>query len=68
MGAVAASILVMAFGAAACYFFPIGGALIAGLGCLLSVLGLSSSYRRTAAGLLMIHLMLFVLCYSRSLT
>jgi hypothetical protein len=68
MGAVAASIMVLAFAAVATWWFPAGGALIAALGCVLSIFGLYSTYRITSAGLLAIHLFLFVLCYGRSLS
>ena len=68
MGAVAASIMVLAFAAAATWWFPAGGTLIASLGCVLSIFGLYSTYRMTSAGLLAIHLCLFVLCYGRSLS
>jgi hypothetical protein len=68
MGAVAASIMVLGFAAAATWWFPAGGALIAALGCVLSIFGLYSTYRITSAGLLAIHLFLFVLCYGRSLS
>ena len=67
MGAVAASVMVLAFAAAAAWWFPSGGALIAALGCVLSICGLYSTYQITSAGLLAIHLCLFVLCYGRSL-
>lgn len=67
MGAVSASTMVAAFAAAACYFFPIGGVLIAGLGCVLSLFGMYSSYRYTAGGLLAIHLCLFMISYGRIL-
>lgn len=68
MGAVGASILVVGFGVAAAYFFPAGGTLVAALGCLLSILGMYSSYRLTAACLLTLHLCLFVFSYGRILT
>ncbi len=67
MGAVFASAMVVGFAAAAAYFFPIGGTMIAALGCVLSIFGMYSSYRLTAAGLLAIHLCLFVLSYGRTL-
>jgi len=67
MGAVNASTMVAAFAAAACYFFPIGGVLVAGLGCVLSIFGLYSTYRYTAGGLLAVHLCLFILSYGRIL-
>ena len=68
MGAVSASVMVVGFAAAAAYFFPVGGTMIAALGCVLSILGMYSSYRVTAAGLLAIHLCLFVLSYGRTLS
>ena len=68
MGAVSASMLVVGFAAAAAYFFPAGGTLVAALGCLLSILGMYSSYRFAAACLLTLHLCLFVLSYGRSLS
>jgi hypothetical protein len=68
IGAVAASILVLAFAAAATLWFPAGGTLIAALGCVLSIFGLYSTYRITSAGLLAIHLSLFVVCYGLSLS
>ncbi len=67
MGAVAASIMVLGFAAAAAWWFPVGGALIAALGCVLSIFGMYSAFRITSAGLLAIHLSLFVLSYMRSL-
>jgi hypothetical protein len=67
MGAVAASIMVLAFAGTAAWWFPAGGALIASLGCVLSIFGLYSSYRVTSAGLLAVHLCLFVVSYGRSL-
>jgi hypothetical protein len=67
MGAVAASVMVLGFGAAAATWFPTGGVLIAALGCGLSLFGLTSVYRFTSIGLLLAHLGLFLFCYSRSL-
>ena len=67
MGAVAASLMVVGFAAAAAWWFPTGGALIAALGCVLSIFGLYSTYRFTSVGLLAIHLGLFVVSYGRSL-
>lgn len=63
MGAVAASALVLCFGLVAAYVFPAGGTMIAALGCVLSIFGMYSSYRLTAAALLAVHLGLFVVCY-----
>lgn len=67
MGAVAAAIMVLGFASVAAWWFPSGGALIAALGCVLSVFGLYSAFRKTAISLLAIHLALFVLSYSRSI-
>jgi hypothetical protein len=66
MGAVAASCLVLCFGAAAAWWFPSGGVLIAALGCGLSLFGMASVYRYSSIGLLMIHLGLFLFSYSRT--
>lgn len=68
MGAVAASLMVVGFATVATWWFPSGGALIAALGCLLSIFGLYSSYRVTSASLLAVHLCLFVVSYGRSLS
>ena len=68
MGAVSASVMVVGFAAAAAYYFPVGGTMIAALGCVLSIFGMYSSYRFLAAGLLAIHLCLFVLSYGRLMT
>ncbi|MEM8666196.1 MAG: hypothetical protein AAGG48_01685 [Planctomycetota bacterium] len=67
MGAVAASVMVMVFGLVAVWWFPSGGALIAALGCVLSIFGMYSAFRGTAVGLLAVHLILFVLSYGRSI-
>jgi len=67
MGAVAASAMVLVFGAAAAWWFPTGGVLIAALGCALSLFGMSSAYRITSIGLLATHLGMFVYSYIRSL-
>ena len=68
MGAVSASFMVVGFAAVATWWFPAGGTLIAALGCVLSIFGLYSSYRYTSAGLLTVHLCLFVVSYGRSLS
>ncbi|MEE2934794.1 MAG: hypothetical protein VYA84_02240 [Planctomycetota bacterium] len=67
MGAVAAAIMVLGFASVAAWWFPSGGALVAALGCVLSVFGLYSAFRKTAISLLAIHLALFVFSYSRSI-
>jgi hypothetical protein len=41
--------------------------MIAALGCALSIFGMYSSYRLTAACLLAMHLCLFVVSYTRTL-
>ncbi|MGI9470220.1 MAG: hypothetical protein ACR2NZ_01725 [Rubripirellula sp.] len=67
MGAVAAAVLVLFFASIGVWWFPAGGAMIAALGCMLSIFGLYSTFRYTAAGLLAVHLCLFVFSYGRSL-
>lgn len=67
MGSVAASIMVLGFAIAAAWWFPSGGALIAALGCVLSIFGMYSAFRLTSVGLLAVHLMLFVVSYGRSI-
>ena len=66
MGAVAASVVVLGFGAAAVWWFPSGGVLIAALGCSLSLFGTASAYRITSIMLLAAHLGIFLLSYSQS--
>lgn len=67
MGAVAASVMVLGFAAVATWWFPSGGALIAALGCVLSIFGMYSAFRITSVSLLAIHLALFVVSYGRSI-
>lgn len=67
MGAVAASIMVLFFAVIATWWFPSGGALIAALGCVLSIFGMYSAFRITSVSLLTLHLALFVLSYGRSI-
>jgi preprotein translocase subunit SecF len=67
MGAVAAAAVVLFFAFVGFWWFPAGGAMIAALGCMLSIFGLYSTFRYTAAGLLTVHLALFVMSYGRSL-
>ena len=66
MGAVAAAIIVLGFALIGVWWFPAGGAMIAALGCMLSIFGLYSTFRYTAAGLLTVYLCLFVASYGRS--
>jgi hypothetical protein len=68
LGAVAASVLVLGFAAAAAYLFPAGGTMVAALGCLLSLFGMYSPWRLASAGLLAVHLFLFLLSYGRTMT
>lgn len=67
MGAVAAAAMVLAFAMAATWWFPGGGTLIAALGCVLSIFGLYSNYRYTAATFLLFHLALFIASYGRTI-
>lgn len=67
MGAVAASAMVIVFASIACWWFPGGGALIAGLGCALAAFGMFSHLRTPAIGCLVVHMALFVVSYSRLL-
>lgn len=67
MGSVAASVMVLAFAMAAVEWFPVGGAMIAGLGCLLSVFGLYSPHRLKSAALLVVHAAIFLFCYSQTM-
>lgn len=66
MGAVAASAMVLVFGAAAAWWFPGGGVLIAALGCGLSLFGAASAYRFTSLVLLAAHLGMFLYSYSQT--
>lgn len=65
--AVAATVMVLGFAAAAAWWFPAGGTMIAALGCVLSIFGLYSNYRYTAGCLLLLHLALFIASYGRSI-
>lgn len=66
-GSVAASLMVVFFAAAAVYWFPTGGVLVAALGSGLAVGGLFSDYRLPSACLLLVHLGLFFACYGASM-
>lgn len=68
MGAVSAAVLVLGFAAAAAWWFPGGGTIIAALGCALSIFGLYSNRKLVASGCLVLHLMLFMISYSRAIT
>jgi hypothetical protein len=67
MGAVAAATLVLGFAAVAAWWFPGGGTIIAALGCALSIFGLYSEKRLAASGCLLLHLVLFMVSYSRAI-
>ena len=66
MGAVGAAVVVLLFASVAAWWFPEGGTLIAGLGCVLSIFGLYSAHRLTSVGVLAAHLSMFVVSYMRS--
>jgi hypothetical protein len=68
LGAVSAALLVLGFAAAAAWWFPGGGTIIAALGCALSIFGLYSNRKMTASGCLVLHLLLFMISYSRAIT
>ena len=70
MGSSVAASIVLLFAAAGSWWFPPGGALVAILGVILSIVGVFSNrrFRLMAIASLPIHAGLFVLSYSRSLT
>ncbi len=70
IGAVSAAVMVLFFGALSVWYFPSGGSLVAGLGCALAIFGLYSPkrYRIVATFCLIAHLVLFLLCFARSVT
>lgn len=55
-GGVVAGIVVLPQSALASVYFPVGGIMVAGLGCVLAVIGLSSPRPRMAALILVVHL------------
>ncbi|MCS7467233.1 hypothetical protein NZK35_11320 [Stieleria sp. ICT_E10.1] len=69
MGASSAAVVVLVFAALGTWWFPAGGALVAVLGTVLSIIGLFSRrrFRYAAIGTLPLHMVLFVLSYARSL-
>ena len=67
IGAASASLMVLGFASAASLWFPGGGTLIAALGCALAIFGLYSSYRKLSAACLILHLLLFIFCYSQAI-
>ncbi|QDV42671.1 hypothetical protein Enr13x_25210 [Stieleria neptunia] len=69
MGASSAAVIVLLFAALGAWWFPAGGALVAVLGTVLSIIGLFSRrrFRYAAIGTLPLHMVLFFLSYARSL-
>jgi hypothetical protein len=69
MGASTAAVAVLLFAAIGAWWFPIGGALVAVLGTVLSIVGLFSTkrFRLAAIAMLPLHISLFFLSYARSL-
>ncbi len=69
MGASSAAVVVLVFAALGTWWFPAGGALVAVLGTILSIIGLFSRrrFRYAAIGTLPLHMALFFLSYARSL-
>ncbi|MDV6029767.1 MAG: hypothetical protein F9B45_06595 [Phycisphaera sp. RhM] len=69
MGASSAAVVVLVFAALGTWWFPAGGALVAVLGTVLSIVGLFSRrrFRYAAIGTLPLHMVLFVLSYARSM-
>ena len=67
IGAVAAAVMTLGFAAAAAWWFPGGGTLIAGLGCVLSIFGLYSPHKMYAFGCLTLHLCLFLVSYTHAI-
>ena len=62
MGGVVAAIMLLGFATGGFVWFPAGGCVIAVLGCAVATLGLHSEYKRTAAGVLLLHFSLFIAC------
>lgn len=69
MGASTAAVLVLFFASAGAWWFPTGGALVAVLGTVLSIVGLFSTrrFRYAAIAVLPLHMVLFFFSYVRSL-
>ncbi len=70
MGASAAAVVVLVFAGLGAWWFPPGGALVAVLGAILSIVGLFSKrrFRYAALGTLPLHMGLFLLSYTRALS
>ena len=69
IGASSAAVTVLLFAAVGAWWFPAGGALVAVLGTVLSIVGLFSTkrFRIVAIAALPLHISLFFLSYARSL-
>jgi hypothetical protein len=63
MGGVVAGIMLLGFAIGGLVWFPAGGCVIAALGCAVATLGLHSGYKRSATGILVLHVSLFVACF-----
>ena len=61
-GGVVAAIMLLGFATGGFVWFPAGGCVMAALGCAVATLGLHSDYKRTAAGVLMLHFCIFITC------
>lgn len=68
MGAASAAVVVLLFAGLGAWWFPAGGALVAVLGAVLSIIGLFArqKFRYTALGTLTLHIGLFMVSYVRS--
>ncbi|MAI35292.1 MAG: hypothetical protein CBE00_12205 [Planctomycetaceae bacterium TMED240] len=63
MGGVVAAAMLLGFAIMALSWFPIGGCIIAALGCVTAILGLHSKFKRITTGLLVTHGCLFIACF-----
>jgi hypothetical protein len=62
-GGVIAATVILPLAGIALWLFPLGGMLISGLGGALSVIGLTTRRQRWSAGVLVIHICVFVAAY-----
>ncbi len=65
-GSLIASALVLGLAVPAIWGFPLGAALISGLGGFLAMFGLWADYPRLAFGLLVVHVCLFVFIFMKN--
>ena len=63
MGGVVAAIMLLGFAIPALVWFPVGGCIIAALGCGTATLGLHSKFKRITTGVLISHTCLFLTCF-----